>query len=103
MKYAQGTHAKGVCDRCGLTYLLLDLRPLTINKRESGVLVCDDCWEPDNPRTYAPRVEADAITLRRPRPDNKRAPGLVNITWGWRPVYALVANAAVGAVVVETP
>jgi hypothetical protein len=98
--YASGKYAKGLCDRCGLTYKLLELKPLVVARKQTGWLVCPSCWEPDNPRWFSPAISGDAMTLRTPRPDNKNAPGLVAITWGWNPVWSIEAKAQVGTVTV---
>lgn len=68
--YAVGKRALGICDRCGFTCKLHDLRSLTINREVTGLLVCDECWEPDHPQNEQGRYPIrDAQALRNPRPD----------------------------------
>jgi len=48
--YAQGRKALGICDRCGFTYKLKDLRREVQNKTLNGLKVCSECFDPDQPQ-----------------------------------------------------
>lgn len=69
--FATGKHALGICDRCGLTYPLLELR----SERDTGVnkhnRVCPECYDEDHPQNFLYRVKPyDPEGLRDPRPDD---------------------------------
>ena len=50
MAYAAGKKALGICDRCGFTYKLNELRYETENKVRNGLRVCHTCYDPDQPQ-----------------------------------------------------
>lgn len=96
-RYASGTYAKGVCDICGLTFMLNELSAQVDHGVQTNIKACSDCWSPDHPQNFVGRnVQPDAEVLRDPRPDLNR--GDMNVTWGWMPVYGLEADGEVGAV-----
>lgn len=64
MSYAQGKHALGICDRCGLQYKLNTLR-----KEWTGFKVCVECYETKHPQLSTRHNISDAIALREARPD----------------------------------
>lgn len=99
--FASGARAKAICDRCGLTYRLGELRGETVMGRNTGVLVCPDCWDCDHPQNFLGLVRVDdPQALRNPRPDT---PWLSrDILWGWRPVMGVYAKCEVGQVKVTT-
>lgn len=70
-RYASNRCALGICDRCGLTCKLQELRCERVQGFPQGFLVCDDCWDPDHPQNFfAEKAHAaDAEALRNPRPD----------------------------------
>lgn len=84
--YASGKNAKAICDVCGLTYKLPELKELIVKNKKTGVLACDECWTPDQPQLQLGTFPVyDPQALRTPRPDV----GLTvsrNIQWGWSPV-----------------
>ena len=76
--YAQGKKALSICDRCGFTYLLKDLRYEVQNKQKNGLKVCNECFDPDQPQydvndlstidpqsLYDPRVDTGEADSRR--------------------------------------
>ena len=76
--YAQGKKALGICDRCGFTYRLKDLRYEVQNKVKNGLKVCYECYDPDQPQydvnelstidpqsLYDPRVDTGEADSRR--------------------------------------
>lgn len=68
--FAAGKRALGICDRCGFAYKLHDLRPTVVNRKETGLLVCNTCWESDHPQNAQGRYPIrDAQALRNARPD----------------------------------
>ena len=84
-QYAAGKKALGICDRCGFQFKLKELRELVINESKSGLRVCKECWEPDQPQNRLGKyVVQDPQALRNPRPDTYD--GNRNTQYGWRPV-----------------
>jgi len=62
--------AKGLCDRCGFTYLLSELREETRRRVKLGNLVCADCFDEDHPQNFVDElVITDSESLETPRPD----------------------------------
>ena len=67
--YAQGKKAFGFCDRCGFRYPLHILKQEVINLNRTNLLVCPECWDPDNPQNQLGRYHfSDPQALRNPRP-----------------------------------
>lgn len=62
--YAQGKKALGLCDRCGQSFLLNELK-----KEWQGLKTCLFCYDPKQPQLEPRRNVSDAISLRQPRPD----------------------------------
>ena len=83
-RYSSAPWALGICDRCGFTYKLRQLKAQIENKRPNGLLVCPECLDQDNPQCQSPRVTTDAISLRDPRPDSGL--GGSGGLFGWSPV-----------------
>ena len=68
--FAAGRKAIGSCDRCGFQYLLHDLKGEVVNLELTGFLVCQECWDPDQPQYLVGRWPfSDPQALRNPRPD----------------------------------
>lgn len=85
--YASGKIAKGICDVCGWTYLLRELKPVYNMRADTGVLACPTCWDPDHPQNFLGEVTSrvnDAISLENPRPDF--AGVAARSLFGWDPV-----------------
>jgi hypothetical protein len=69
--YARGKKALGICDRCGLTYKLDQLKTETVNLSRTNLRVCPVCWDPDHPQNWQGRIDySDPEALRDPRPDS---------------------------------
>jgi hypothetical protein len=67
--YAVGKHAFGFCDRCGFRYPLRELREEVVNLALVNILVCPECWDPDQPQNQLGHVRIDeSQALRNPRP-----------------------------------
>jgi hypothetical protein len=67
--YAQGKKAIGYCDRCGFQYPLHELKQEVVNLNVTNMLVCPECWDPDQPQNQLGRYHVDdPQALRNPRP-----------------------------------
>jgi hypothetical protein len=69
-RFASGKYAIAQCDRCNFRYKLKELRTLTIKTKKVNILVCPECWEPDQPQLSLGMYPVDdPQALRNPRPD----------------------------------
>jgi hypothetical protein len=69
-RFASGKFAIAMCDRCGQQYKLKQLKALTIKTKKVNILVCHECWEPDQPQLSLGMYPVDdPQALRNPRPD----------------------------------
>lgn len=120
--FASGRHSIAECDRCGFQYKLSELKELVIKTQNVNILVCQECWEPDQPQLSLGMYPIeDPQAVRNPRPDTSYyavgangAGGSRVIFWGWNPVGGasdiygeltgnpLVAQTALGSVTVST-
>jgi hypothetical protein len=99
--YARGTRALGLCDRCGFQQKLNELRWQIVDRRPTGLRVCESCFDQDHPQLQLGRVPVnDPQALRDARPD----PNTDRSLYGWQPVGnpANTLTASVGAVSVRT-
>lgn len=125
-RFASGKYAIAECDRCAQRYKLKQLRPLVIKTKNVNILVCPECWEPDQPQLQLGMYPVDdPQALRNPRRDNSYYQSGLNVNnypsdgsriiqWGWNPVgldnplglsglvNVLEAQSAVGTVTVQT-
>lgn len=110
-RFASGKWAIAMCDRCGQQFKLKQLKPLTIKTKKVNILVCHECWEPDQPQLSLGMYPVDdPQALRNPRPDTTYQVSGTNglqesltdnytpqgvgypeggsrvIQWGWNPV-----------------
>jgi len=97
-RFASGKNAISECDRCGQRYKLKLLKKEVIKTKTYNLLVCPECWDPDQPQLQLGMYPVDDPQgLRDPRPDRSYvASGLLvdgylgqgsrNIQWGWNPV-----------------
>jgi hypothetical protein len=97
-RFASGKIAIAICDRCGFQFRLRELRTLIVKTKQVNILVCKQCWEPDQPQLQLGMYPVDdPQALRNPRKDNTyyqsgtTATGSIgegsrNIQWGWNPV-----------------
>jgi hypothetical protein len=93
-KFASGKYAIAQCDRCNFRYKLSALKRLVIKTKNVNILVCPECWEPDQPQLSLGLYPVDdPQALRNPRPDlsyfepgNNGAGGSRMIQWGWAPI-----------------
>lgn len=98
-RFASGKWAIAQCDRCNFRFKLKELRSLVIKTKNVNLLVCHECWEPDQPQLQLGMYPVDdPQALRNPRPDSNTyitsginvngnvSGGSRVIQWGWAPV-----------------
>jgi hypothetical protein len=100
-KFAAGKHAKGLCDRCGLTFKLNELKFQVVNRKVTGLRVCSACKDIDHEqyRLGEIRIE-DPQALENARPDRNLAVQR-SIIYGWNPVMGPELTVSLGSVTVE--
>jgi len=115
-RFASGKNAIAICDRCGFQYKLKELKELIVKTKKINILVCFECWEPDQPQLQLGMYPVDdPQALRNPRKDVSYVTSgnsglqidptgtgpLANGTpeggsrifeWGWNPVGGSRAN-----------
>ena len=96
--FASGKFAIAECDRCGFQFKLSELKGLVIKTKNVNILVCQSCWEPDQPQLQLGMYPVnDPQAIRNPRPDTSYetsgagadgypSGGSRIIQWGWNPV-----------------
>ena len=97
-RFASGKNSIAICDRCGFQFKLTALRKEIIKTKVYNVLVCDECWDPDQPQLQLGMYPVDdPQAVREPRRDSTYYTAGVNtagnptsgsrdIQWGWNPV-----------------
>lgn len=97
-RFASGKWAISQCDRCDQRFLLKVLKKEVIKGRNYDLLVCPECWDPDQPQLHLGEFPVDdPQALRNPRPDRSYVTsgldangylsgGSRDIQWGWNPV-----------------
>ena len=97
-RFASGRNAIAECDRCGQRFKLRRLRTEIVKTKEYNLLVCPECWDPDQPQLQLGMYPvSDPQGLRNPRPDRSYVTsglladgypggGSRDIQWGWNPV-----------------
>jgi len=69
-RFASCRIAIASCDRCGFQFQLKQLKTLVIKTKNVNLLVCPECWEPDQPQLQLGMYPVDdPQALRNPRPD----------------------------------
>ncbi len=116
-RFASGKWAIAQCDRCDQRFKLKVLRKEIIKTKNYDLLVCPECWDPDQPQLQLGMYPVDDPQgLRNPRPDrsyrtsglsglqiqettspNPLAQGTLEmgsriIQWGWNPVGGASLN-----------
>ena len=116
-RFASGKWAIAQCDRCDGRFKLKVLKREIIKTKNYELLVCPDCWDPDQPQLQLGMVPVDDPQgLRNPRPDRSyiasgttglqiqtgnttstqeqgfQGEGSRNIQWGWNPVGGASLN-----------
>lgn len=97
-RFASGKIAIAICDRCGFQFRLRNLKEEIIKTKRYNILVCQECWDPDQPQLQLGMYPVDdPQALRNPRRDTTYVTSGVNangnlsggsrdIQWGWNPV-----------------
>lgn len=97
-RFASGKRAIAECDRCGQRYKLKQLKKEIIKLKEYNLLVCPECWDPDQPQLQLGMFPVDdPQAVRNPRHDptyvtsgtntgGYPSGGSRDIQWGWNPV-----------------
>jgi hypothetical protein len=97
-RFASGKNAIAMCDRCGQRYKLTELKTEIVKTKRYQLLVCPQCWDPDQPQLQLGMYPVDdPQALRNPRPDStyvvagSGSDGYLTggsrvIQWGWAPV-----------------
>lgn len=98
-RFASNKRALGVCDVCGFTYKLRELRNVFKKGRDTNIKACPECWDGDHPQLKLGDFPVnDPQALRDPRPDfNQLASSRALI----EPVKPVVGTVFVGQVVVS--
>ena len=100
-RFASGKNAIAECDRCGFRFKLKELRQLIIKTKQVNILVCQECWEPDQPQLLIGMFPVDdPQAIRNPRPDFT---GYPQSRGQWLQIQGYTVVAAVGNVTVLTP
>ena len=69
-RFSSGKNSIAQCDRCGFRFKLTSLRKEVIKTKTYNLLVCDSCWDPDQPQLQLGMYPVnDPQALRNPRPD----------------------------------
>lgn len=69
-RFASGKWAIAQCDRCDQRFKLKVLRKEIIKTKNYDLLVCPECWDPDQPQLQLGMFPVDDPQgLRNPRPD----------------------------------
>ena len=70
-KFASAKNSIAQCDRCGFRFKLKQLKQLVIKTKNVNILVCPECWEPDQPQLLlGMNPVSDPQAVRNPRPDS---------------------------------
>lgn len=88
-RFASGKNAQAICDVCGWTYKLRELRDVIIKGRDANIKACPECWDPDHPQLHLGEYPIDdPQALRDPRPDSAELPEVRALTVPISPVVA---------------
>lgn len=97
-QFSSGKFAIAQCDRCNFRFKLKQLRPLIVKRKNTNILVCPACFDPDHPQLLLGETPVnDPQAVRNPRPDvsyvvsgldveGDPSGGSRIIQWGWAPV-----------------
>ena len=113
-RFASGKNAIAQCDRCDQRFKLKVLKREIIKTKNYDLLVCPECWDPDQPQLQLGMYPVqDPQAVREPRPDNSYQQagytglqltlntdfgdptgGSRVIQWGWAPIGGASGNDA---------
>jgi hypothetical protein len=97
-RFASGKNSIAECDRCGQRYKLTQLKKEVIKTKTYNLLVCPQCWDPDQPQLQLGMFPVDdPQAVREPRRDSTYVQAGVNVAgfptggsrdlqWGWSPI-----------------
>jgi len=97
-RFASAKNSIAQCDRCGFRIKLTALRKEIIKTKTYNLLVCDSCFDPDQPQLQLGMYPVDdPQAVRNPRNDTTYVTagpnaagnltgGSRDIQWGWNPV-----------------
>jgi hypothetical protein len=97
-RFSSGKNSIAECDRCGQRFKLKELKTEIIKTKRYNLLVCPQCWDPDQPQLQLGMYPVDdPQAVRNPRPDptyqvagtgpdGYLTGGSRIIQWGWAPV-----------------
>ena len=124
-RFASAKNSIAMCDRCGFQYKLTALKKEIQKTKIYNLLVCPQCWDPDQPQLQLGMYPVDdPQAVRNPRNDStyytagantagNPTGGSRDIQWGWNPVGGssnfdvvltpnyLVATTSVGTVTIS--
>jgi hypothetical protein len=99
--YASGKHAVAICDICARQVDYTSLKKYIYNQRWNGLLVCDECFDIDNPQLQVGKyIRGEAIALKDPRPDSQQEPP-TRAYFGWNPVLPNKLYVSLGRVTIS--
>ncbi len=102
MAYALAKKALGICDRCGFTFKLSELKYEIEDQKRNGLRVCDTCFDPDQPQLQVGKLNtADPQALFDPRTDSGEESS--TLYFGFNPVNStgMVMRGSVGNVTIS--
>jgi len=97
-RFASGKNSIAECDRCGFRYKLKQLKKEIVKLKEYNLMVCPECWTPDQPQLQLGMFPVDdPQAVRNPRNDTTYVTSGTNtsgypsggsrdIQWNWNPV-----------------
>ena len=97
-RFSSGKNSIAMCDRCGFQFKLTVLRKEVKKTKTYNLLVCDTCWDPDQPQLQLGMYPVDdPQAVRNPRRDSTYVMAGTNtaglptggsrdLQWGWAPV-----------------
>ena len=97
-RFASGKNSIAMCDRCGQQFKLTALRKEIQKTKIYNLLVCPQCFDPDQPQLLLGMYPVDdPQAVRNPRKDTTYVTAGTNasgsltggsrdIQWGWQPV-----------------
>lgn len=69
-RFSSGKYAIAQCDRCNFRFKLKELKTYTLKTKNVNMLVCNACWDPDQPQLQLGMYPVDdPQAVRNPRPD----------------------------------
>ena len=98
-RFASSQKALGVCDVCGFTCKLRELKNVYKKGRDTNIKACPECWDGDHPQLKLGEFPVnDPQALRDPRPDsNQYASSRATI----EPVKPVVGTGFIGQATVQ--